>query len=196
MTLIKKKQLLFIMLQMFLLSCNGQRYVTLNNLVKIPNKSSMYNNIYKFDDKLLKFIDVDIVYEEFDLTENMPKSLDFKDVRNLFEVIRFYSNGYLSEFAFKKEDTFNGNSFNPSVKGIRGLYYWEKNKIKYDIFVRTNGMGYMGKVSGEFVIKGDTLIDYPDNKNQGPYYYIKRKIPIVYLDYQVDWKSDLEKHGK
>lgn len=185
---------------LFILSCSGQKYVPLNNsrfATKVPNKSSLYKNIEKFDTKLLAIIDTEIIYEEFDTYKNILERLDYEDVRNLYRVIRFYPNGYFNSFYFRREDTFNVNSFDPFLKGHRGIYYLGKNnEIKYDIFVPTTGTGhYMGKLSGEFIINGDTLIDNRDNLSYQNI-YIKREVPKEYLDFQVDWKDDLEKQRK
>lgn len=186
---------------LFTLSCSGQKYIPLNNdrfATKVPNKSSLYKNIEKFDVQILDKINTEVVYEEFDMYKNILERLDYEDVRNSYAVIRFYPNGYFNSFSFRREDSFNVNSFDPLLEGYRGIYYLGKNnEIKYDIFVPTTGTGhYMGKLSGDFVIQGDTLINYRDKTDKYPRIYIKREIPKEYLDYQVDWKGDLEKQGK
>jgi len=186
---------------LFTLSCSGQKYVPLNNdrfATKVLNKSSMYKNIEKFDTKLLTIIETEVIYEEFDVYKNILERLDYEDERNSYDVIRFFPNGYFNSFSFRREDSFNVNSFDPLLEGNRGVYYLVgNNEIKYDIFVPTTGTGhYMGKLSGDYIINGDTLINYRDKNDKYPKIYIKREVPKEYLDYQVDWKNDLEKQGK
>lgn len=202
MTQIRKySSLILLSTTLFTLSCSGQKYVRLNDsFVKIPNKSSMYKNIDKFDTKLLAIIDTEVIYEEFDVYNNILQRLDTADVDKSYYVIRFFPNGYFHSFHLREDNIHNNsssnkNSYNPERVGIRGVYYYENNKIRYDIYGRTSEMGGVRKISGEFIINGDTLIDNRDNLSYQNI-YIKREVPKEYLDYQVDWKGDLEKQGK
>lgn len=197
----KYSSLILLSSTLFTLSCSGQKYVPLNNsrfATKVPNKSSMYKNIDRFDTKLLVIIDTEVIYEEFDIYKNILERLDYVDVRNSYAVIRFYPNGYFNTFYFRREEAFNVNSFAPLLDGYRGIYYLGKNnEIKNEIFAPTRGTGRpYGRIEGEFEVHGDTIISYQRKDNRYPDIYIKREVPKEYLDYQVDWKGDLEKQRK
>lgn len=193
----KYNRLVLLSIMLFILSCSGQKYVTLKgSITKVPNRSSMYKNIDKFDTKLLDIIDTEVIYEQFDPNKNILKRLDTENSRNIYQVVRFYPNGYFNFFGYTFDKEFDKQSFDPLTSGRRGIYYINNNKICFDVFIRTMGMGMVGKVSGKFIVSGDTLTVIWNNKHMSPRTFIKREVPKEYLDYQVDWKSDLEKQGK
>lgn len=75
--------------------------------------------------------------------------------------------------------------FDPNYTGWRGIYYEYKSKIKGDLITQISGMGEIGKLTKGFEFKGDTLFVFA--KKGGREIYIKREIPISFLNYQANW---------
>ena len=80
----------------------------------------------------------------------------------------------------------NVNTFNPNYDGYRGVYFGQDNQIKYNLFAETNGVGWIGKLTGTLTFRGDTLYENLDT-SVGIHIYVKLKLPKEYLNYTVMW---------
>jgi len=158
-----------------------------NGRTKVPAKNNAYKNKMKSDNSLLKIVDINVVYEKFNKHYNVLQRLDTNVETKVYGVYRFYPNGKFNKFFIDKRDVFNKNDFNPRYNGYRGVYYWDKNQIRYDLFAESNELGWIGKLTGTFTFSGDTLYVKRDVDKTHIDIYIKRKLPPSYLDHKADW---------
>jgi hypothetical protein len=162
-------------------------YTLRNGITKVPAKPSMYKNKAKFDNSLLTLIDTGSIYEEFDKHYNVLTRLDTHIETSVYGVYRFYPDGTFNLFFIDRDKPLQPNDFNPEHNGYRGVYYSEENKLRYDLFAPSNGLGWIGKLTGTFRISGDTLYEIRDVDKKHIDIYIKRKLPLDYLDYKKNW---------
>jgi hypothetical protein len=162
-------------------------YTLQNGRTKVPTKPAIYKNQAKFDKTLLKIVDTGVVYEEFNKRYNVLTRLDNHIETRIYAVYRFYPNGRFNIFFIDRDKPLNINEFNPHYQGYRGVFYSEKNQIRYDLFAESNGLGWIGKLSGTFYFNGDTLYIKRDEASKEFDIYIKKELPSGYLNYKAVW---------
>jgi hypothetical protein len=158
-----------------------------NGYTKVPAKPSVYKNKAKFDKSSLALIDTGSIYEEFDQHYNVLRRLDTHIETGTYGAYRFYPDGKFNLFFFDRDKSLQPNDLNPEHTGYRGVYYSEETKVRYDLFAATNGLGWIGKLTGTFKFSGDTLYEIRDVDKKHIDIYIKRKLPPGYLDYKANW---------
>ena len=192
MNLIDKKYL-SIILSFILLSCNMKTYLLEDKVTKVPFDSIAYNNRSKFTFSLLSIVDTNIVYEEVDMRYNTLARLDNHRDNSVYGIYKFYQNGRLNYFLINRDRLLNPNNFNPENSGYRGIYYSEKNKIKYDLFVISSELGEIDKQTGTFSFSADTLYSNRKNAkginatNYATKVYVKRKLLPEYFQFKANW---------
>lgn len=170
-----------------LISCEMKTYLLKDGITKVPIKKDVYENKVKFDKSLLTTIDTGAIYEEFDTYRNVLKRLDSDSKRSFYGVYRFYANGKFNSFGIDKSVPLDSKMFNPEYRGYRGVYYLDKNQIRYDLFAPSNELRWIGKLTGTFRFSGDTLYVQRDESPQYINVYIKRELPKEFLQYNANW---------
>lgn len=179
------KQPVYILLLLLMLSCGMKTYTLLDNRTKVPVESNVYMNRSAFNNSLLNIIDTGIVYEEYDTKYNVLTRLDSHVENRFYRVCKFYSNGNFNYFTIDKEAPLF-KEFDPSYSGYRGVYYQKNNLTRFDLFAGINQRQQIGKLTGTFIFKGDTMyLKRDDLAYTG--IYIKRKMPPEFFTYKADW---------
>ena len=160
-----------------------------NGRTKVPAKTIVYKNKAKFDKSLLNDIDTGVVYEKFNKQYNvLQRLLDSPIGTGVYGAYRFYLDGRFNLFFIRSDEPLNPNDFNPEYNGSRGVYYLKGNTVRYDLFAPSNGLGWIGKSTGNFTFSGDTLyVNDDDISRRGVEIYIKRKLPPEYFKHKADW---------
>jgi len=161
-------------------------YKLQNGITKVPAKSQVYKNKAKFNMSLNALIDTNVVYEEFDLNYKLLRRLDNHPENSYYGAYKFYPNGYFNYFIIDRDASLNENSFNPQYAGYRGVYYLKNVDIGYDLFSTVNQSGWLGKLTGVFFFRGDTLLVH-GYQTKDTSIYIKRKLPGQLMNFNVDW---------
>ena len=183
----------FVLLGLVLLSCNMKVYTLLDKATDVPKNEEVYGNKSKFNETILNTIDTNAVYEEYDTEKNILARLDPCTSCRGYLIFRFYPNGCLNMFYFKRNSTLPVKEFDPLYTGYRGVFYLENNKIRYDYFAEIDAQQHIGKISGTLSVVGDTLyVNRDDRKglnatSYSPKIYIKRKLPAEYFVYKPGW---------
>jgi hypothetical protein len=195
--MIKNKYLnknLIIFSVMLLLSCNMKVYTLLDNITVVPKNIKVYENKVKFSLLMLNSIDTAVVYEELNVDKNLLERLiNCNDCHRKYLGYKFYPNGYFNVFSIWKDSLLSVSKFNPNYSGIRGVYYLEKNQIRYDYFSAIDQRYNIGKITGTLTFSGDTLYVKRDNRKgiDATSYpmriFIKKKLPPEYFVYKVNW---------
>lgn len=195
--MIKNKYLnktLVILSAMVLLSCSMEVYTLLDNATAVPKNLKVYENKVKFSPSMLNSIDTAVVYEEFNVDKNLLERLIIcNDCHRKYLSYKFYPNGCFNVFSFWKDSLLSVGKFNPNYSGVRGIYYLEKNEIRYDYFSAIDQSYNIGKITGTLTISGDTLYVKRDDRkgiNATSYpvrIYIKQKLPPEYFVYKANW---------
>ncbi len=162
-------------------------YILQNGTTKVPHDTQVYHNKAKFDKSLLTIVDTSVVYEEFDQRYNILRRLDNHVETSIYGVYHFYPDGRFNKFFLDRDKLLEVNDFNPDFGGNRGVYYTERNQIRYDIFAESNELGWLGELNGTFKFSGDTLYVIRDIDKKYVGVYIKRKLPANYLNYRPEW---------
>lgn len=158
-----------------------------NGVTRIPADSSVYVNKIKFTKELLKVVDTNVVYESYNMRYQELDRLDTHREITHYYVYRFYPNGCFNCFVINKKKELDTVEFNPDYNGLRGVYYSETNKIRYDFFASINDHLDMGRITGEFIFSGDTLFVTRDDLPGNNRIYIKRRLPAEYFQYKATW---------
>lgn len=153
-----------VLIILFFTTCRLKTFILQDNITKVPIDTSVYKNKVKFDSTLLNVIETDIVYEEYSTERNSLCRTDNHFDTEYFGVYRFYPNGCLNYFVLTRDDIIDTNTFNPQVRGYRGLYYKEKGKIHFDLYAESNELGHIGRLTGTLTVSGDTLYEYVDHQ--------------------------------
>ena len=96
-------------------------------------------------------------------------------------------------FSFWKDSVMAVAKFNPDYSGVRGIYYLDKDEIRYDYFSAIDQRRNIGKIRGTLKINGDTLyVKRNDRKgldvtSYQPRVFIKRRLPSEYFMYKANW---------
>jgi hypothetical protein len=188
------KEKLLLVVTLWLVSCNMKVYTLLDKVTEVPKSVEAYKNKAKFTTMLLNRIDTAVVYEEFNADKNLlERFVNCKDCYRRYSVYKFYSNGCFNVFSFLKDSLPPVSKINPNFSGLRGIYYLEKNEIRYDYFSAIDQRYNIGKISGTIKINGDTLY-FKRNGRKGinatsyqPSIFIKRQLPPEYFVYKADW---------
>lgn len=170
-----------------LFGCRLQTYTLQDNITKVPSDTAVYKNKLKFDASLLSIIDTGVVYEQYSVERNSLYRTDTNFDTEFYGVFRFYSNGCFNSFILMRGDVLDTNTFSPEFSGYRGVYYKEKNKLRYDLFAESNELRHIGKLTGTFEFSGDTLYTIRDVDKKYVEVYIKRKLPMQYLNHTTNW---------
>lgn len=158
-----------------------------NGRTKVPAKSDVYKNREKFDISLLNLVNTNVIYERFNKDYNVLQRLDTHIETSIYGAYRFYPDGRFNLFFLDRNKPNDPNAFNPEYSGKRGVYYSEKDQIRYDLFAEINQWGWTGKQSGTFRFSGDTLYVQRDEFPKELDIYIKRELSPGYLNYNADW---------
>jgi hypothetical protein len=178
---------------LMVVACNMKTYELLDGSSRVPQNKNVYKNKLKFNASLLRLIDTNAVYEEYDTEYKTLKRLDTRNGRSVYKAYRFYSNGDLNCFGLYRGEELRKEQLDPAYKGYRGVYYSELGKIRYDLFAEIDQLQHIGKISGTITISGDTLLLKRDdvrglNKMIYPLEtYIKRKLPPEFLHHKANW---------
>jgi hypothetical protein len=156
------------------ISCSVKTQLLENNRTKVPKNKDVFSNKKKFNTNLLSVIDVKSVYKEI-ANQNQYNG-----------IYKFYSNGNLNWFFVEKNLIPSGSFFDPKINGYRGVYYYEKEKIKVDLFAEINGMGKFGIITKTLRFAGDTMRVIND-KSGHTQTYLKVPLPKEYQEYKTDW---------
>jgi hypothetical protein len=169
-------------------------YTLLDNITRVPLNLDDYVNKNKFNKSLLNLFDTAVVYEEFNKEKNILERFNFcQSCQKRYLVYRFYPNGCFNVFAFEKDKLPLIERINPNFSGGRGVYYLEKNEIKFDEFSAIDQFYNIGKITGTFKVNGDTIFVRQDDRkgldaqSYSTEIYIKRKLPKEYFTFKADW---------
>ncbi|MCH8904016.1 MAG: hypothetical protein IIA45_08900 [Bacteroidetes bacterium] len=179
------KRLIYLVILFHLISCVNT-YKLSDGISRVPSNSKVYKNKSKFNISLLNTIDTSVVYEKYSIRYNILARMDNHPETSIYGVYRFYPGGYFNYFVLDRDIALDIKDFDPVYTGYRGVYYHEKNEIRYDNFGISNGLGWIGKLTGAFTFIGDTLYKKSDYSSYVQI-YIKRELPKEYLKYRVDW---------
>ena len=177
-----------------LAGCGIETYILNDGITEVPVNTYVFANKKKVDTFFLRFIDTEVIYEEFDVSNNILRRLDNKIETSIYTAYRFYQNGNLNVFALSRNNSIDKNSLNPEYSGYRGVYYTEDGQVRFDYFAADEQLRkHTYRISGEFTFKGDTLFVQRDHskgisKIHFPQrVYLKRELPPGYLNYNADW---------
>lgn len=175
-----------------LVSCGAlvKGYVLENGVTEVPASQSVYSNVDKFDPDLLKIVDTEAFYERYERRYDIVSRLDTHSLTSVYDTYRFYRNGCLNSFWVSRHQPKSAKLFNPDFNGKRGVYYYEDDRIKFDLFGETDERGTLGKIHGWFEFSGDTLYER-SYQHDFTEIYIKRKVPEEYLQFEANWADSL-----
>jgi hypothetical protein len=163
----------------FILSIGCMKTMTLENgRTKVPVEAEVYRNRSKFNESLLKIIDTSVVYKHVSIYGISSKA---------YWVYRFYPNGQFNLFIIDADRSSGEKDFDPKFNGYRGVYYLEKNRIRFDRFGPINENRQTGKLTGTFNFNGDTLFVVEDKNKPYSKSCIKYVPPPEYMQYKADW---------
>ncbi|QIY91647.1 hypothetical protein [Chryseobacterium gallinarum] len=171
--------MLILVTMSFFNSCSSQKCkakVLLNNKTKVPIDFTLcfHNKKYQTT-SLIGIIDTNYIYEE------ITKRSD-----GWHSVLRFYPSGKLNYFSFEDGTTYDTNSFNPLIHGLRGTIAQDSNGENYVLYYTIiNHSGDWGIKAEKLVINGNEikLVD----KTGSATIYKKKAIPKGLLSYEADW---------
>lgn len=171
------------------ISCGIQTFKLKNNITEVPSDSDVYLNKSKYSNSLNNSIDSTYVYEEYNIFNKSLERLDRQNPHCCFTVLKFYGNGFLNYFVLDKNNQLNIEDFNPENNGYRGVYYEDKRKVKIDLFIPVDQYRNIGKLSGNIIVKNDTIILKTD-KNLPLRKFVKntKLVPKEFLKFKADWE--------
>lgn len=167
-------------------SCSIKTYKLQNGITKVPVSEIAYINKAKFDSSLLAKVDISSLYEEYDFETKKLKSQNKEVGRNIYLGYKFYPNGFLNVFAFRKDSLATPKDFDPLYSGYRGVYYYENSKIRFELYAEIDDRQNIGKITGTLAFTADTMFVKRDDLLYSEY-YVKKKLPLQYLEFKTLW---------
>jgi hypothetical protein len=162
--------------------------VTLKNgKTKVPADNKVFEGLGSSEISQFYNIKTDCIYEAFNKKENILHRLDNHIETGIYSVYRFYPHGRFNIFFIDRDFPLEENSLNPHYSGKRGVCYYYKNDLRYELYAEKNQWGWLGKLTGTLTFKGDTLFVKRDESPNEIKVYIKRELPFAFLDYQAEW---------
>ncbi|MFY9242118.1 MAG: hypothetical protein WAO74_03740 [Polaribacter sp.] len=190
-----RKNLIILFFLITTISCGIKTFKLKNGYSRAAINERVYKNKKYFEKSILRDIETQIIYEEYNKTfykGNKPINVlarkNYENPYSYYQVYKFYDNGNFNLFILnRKEPELKSNMFDPEFTGWRGVLYSENNKIKGDLITQISGTGTIGVIKQTFEFKGDTLfIDRKGNSFEKRV-YIKRKVPIELLKNNAEW---------
>lgn len=190
-----KKNLIILFVLATTISCGIKTFKLKNGYSRAAINEKVYSNKKYFEKSVLKDINTEIIYEEYNTTfykGNKPVSVlarkNNENPHTSYGVYKFYKNGNFNLFVLDRNNPeLKSNMFDPEFTGWRGVLYSKNNEIKGDLITQVSGMGDIGIIKQTFEFRGDTLLIKEKGKSFRKRIYIKRKIPIDLLKNNAEW---------
>lgn len=147
----------FLLVCISLASCGMKSELLQDKITKIPADTTFYKNKTNYNALLNMSIDTTCIYEEYDTYKKELSRLDTQNPNSWYGVYKFYAGGRVNLFIIDRNEDVNKQSFNPELKGYRGVYYSKKNKILTDMYVPVTQNRAMGRSTSVLTNAGDTL---------------------------------------
>ncbi|PQJ69675.1 hypothetical protein [Polaribacter butkevichii] len=190
-----KKNLIILFVLATTISCGIKTFKLKNGYSRAAINEKVYKNKKHFEKGVLKDIDTQIIYEEYNTTFysgdkpiNVLARKNYENPHTSYEVYKFYENGNFNLFILNRENSeLKSNMFDPEFTGWRGVLYSKNGEIKGDLITQVSGMGNVGIIKQTFEFRGDSLLINRKGNSFGKRIYIKRKIPIELLKNNAEW---------
>lgn len=182
------KTIRFLIILLFLSSCNFIKTTKLlDGLTKIPLNKDFFDKKYseKFEVINLKQVDFNSIYiASLSISDNGIYNL--KSGGNPFiRGYKFYENGRINSFSLDKYHLDSLKTFDPIIRGYRGITYIKKEDTLVDIYLPISDNYRFGKSKYKAKINSDTLflIDQYDVT----YIYLKKELSKENQEFKANW---------
>lgn len=165
-----------------LMSCAMRTSLLKDNVTRVPWDSSVYSKGSGFDSSLLSIIDTSVVYEAFEIRYGVLSRLDSNRETGIYGNYKFYSNGRLNYFILDRDKELLPGTLDPAFTGYRGIYCFDRGRIRGDLFTSISGKREPGRLNLTFDVKADTLFETVRNGElKYKRIYVKRKLPVAFF---------------
>ncbi len=182
----------FLFLLLFVSCGSMETKVLLDGSTKIPLDDNFFNKNYRKNAtvKLIEGVDYNSIYVGGyyrDHYEVLKSNFDNKD-RAYLNVLKFYENGCVNLFFFKKSDVLSDKipQLNPENSGNRGVCYSNGGENKLAIFTIVSENLKRGIYSATIGVNGDSLFVKREDENFTAI-YIKKQLPKKNKKYTANW---------